>query len=545
MKKLIFICSFLFVIGLNAQNQWFQGSVFSTFAYYLDDDKTGDFLDENRFRSNNYLRISGGIGKFSAGIQLESYTPMALLNYSPNLNKELGLGTFYLEYKSDKIDLRMGSIYDHFGSGMILRFWEDKQLGIDNSLGGIRAHIKPISALNVTALYGKQRKGFDYSSGLIFGLNSEFDLGTALKLENENISLGASFVSREQELDDTSSNVPSRSSAYSGRLAYSNDHFYSKFEYVHKTKDALVELGALNNTSVNSGNGLLVNTGYSKKGFGLDVNFRRVENMGFYSDRESTGNIYNEQMINYIPALTNQYDYSLANIYLYQSQYHLSFNPLNKSGEIGNQATLYYSFKRNSKLGGRYGTKLALNFSNWYGLDAIYDPINRSYSTKYFGFGKRYFTELNLEVRKKWSKNWSGIFNAINLYYNKRIIEETSGEVNAVLLMADVTYNYQSIRSLRFEVQHLWTKDDTRNWLAGTVELNLSSTWSFFVTDLYNYGNDNEKIHYYNMGGSYSKKGTRVSLNYGRQRGGLLCVGGVCRVVPETTGFGCTISASF
>ncbi len=62
---------------------------------------------------------------------------------------------------------------------------------------------------------------------------------------------------------------------------------------------------------------------------------------------------------------------------------------------------------------------------------------------------------------------------------------------------------------------------------------------------MYNYGNDLRKIHYYNFGGSYSSGTTRVALNYGRQRGGLLCVGGVCRIVPESTGIGMTLNVSF
>ena len=67
------------------------------------------------------------------------------------------------------------------------------------------------------------------------------------------------------------------------------------------------------------------------------------------------------------------------------------------------------------------------------------------------------------------------------------------------------------------------------------------------VNDLYNYGNDHQdqRIHYYNFGGSISKGSNRLSLNYGRQRGGLLCVGGVCRIVSESTGLTANLSISF
>lgn len=61
---------------------------------------------------------------------------------------------------------------------------------------------------------------------------------------------------------------------------------------------------------------------------------------------------------------------------------------------------------------------------------------------------------------------------------------------------------------------------------------------------MYNYGND-DQIHYYNFGGSYSKGSTRFSLGYGRQRAGLICVGGVCRFVPQNTGLTMTLTTNF
>ena len=85
------------------------------------------------------------------------------------------------------------------------------------------------------------------------------------------------------------------------------------------------------------------------------------------------------------------------------------------------------------------------------------------------------------------------------------------------------------------------------NWAGGTIEVNLNKNLSFYVNDIYNYDNyvEDYQIHYYNFGGSYSKGATRIALNYGRQRGGLLCVGGVCRFVPENTGLSLNFTTAF
>ena len=67
-------------------------------AYYLDDSKTGDFSYEDRFRSNNYLNLKYNIGyNWNFELQIESYLPTALLNYSPNF-KDTGISTFKIQY---------------------------------------------------------------------------------------------------------------------------------------------------------------------------------------------------------------------------------------------------------------------------------------------------------------------------------------------------------------------------------------------------------------------------------------------------------------
>lgn len=164
------------------------------------------------------------------------------------------------------------------------------------------------------------------------------------------------------------------------------------------------------------------------------------------------------------------------------------------------------------------------------------------------GFGEEFYRDASLEIRKKLSPKWSSIFTIVNTFYNKRI-ESSRGEVNATALVGEATYKLGSGQSLRFEAQHLFS-DDTSvdhegNWYGGTIEYNINSRIAVYVNDIYNYENSTQKTHYYNVGGSFTKGATRISANFGKQRGGLLCVGGVCRYVPENTGFTLNISTAF
>jgi hypothetical protein len=114
-------------------------------------------------------------------------------------------------------------------------------------------------------------------------------------------------------------------------------------------------------------------------------------------------------------------------------------------------------------------------------------------------------------------------------------------------LGADATYKFNTSKSIRVQAEHMWADADKKNWASGTMEFNLNSKFSMFLTDMYNYGNSDpeKRYHYYNFGGSFRKNATRIALNYGRQRGGLVCVGGVCRFVPESSGLSLSLNTTF
>ncbi|WP_243472915.1 DUF6029 family protein [Winogradskyella sp. MH6] len=560
MRKLLVLLTFCFTVNqMSAQLlDNLRVGLESNMAWYNDDEKTGPFYDavnndgDKHLRVNSYLKLDYNfLENFTATVQLESYEPLALLNYSPNFDGT-NLGIYSLNYRSDKFEANAGHYYEQFGSGLILRNWEDRQLGLNNALLGGRVKYKPTDFLSVTGLYGKQRVGFETADSDIFGFNTEIDISTILKFENSSLNLGFSYVGRQEKTDVADPNFDELTNAFSGRVDFSKGSFYANAEYVAKSDDVYVFNGQVINNFVNPGSALLFNTGFSKKGFGLDATFRRLENMGFYSEREKTGNVFLENNINFTPALTKQHDYLLTNIFVYQAQSQVVFaDPeLMEAGEIGGQLDVFYNIKKGTALGGKYGTKIAFNASYWAGLKGDYDFGNLSYDVDYFGFGDKYFSDVSLEIRKKWNKKVNSIFYYVNQYYNQRTIEDNfSGEqIKTNIVVGETIYKFGKIgQSVRLELQKMWSSSEKHDWVGGTLEYNASPRLSFYVNDIYNSGDDSStsKNHYYNFGGSFNKGTTRFSLNYGRQRAGLVCVGGVCRFVPEATGLSASLLMSF
>ena len=480
-------------------------------------------------------------------MQYESYLPDALLGYSTAFSNGNGVATYYLNYKNEKVDVTGGYFYDQFGSGLIFRSWEERQLGINNAIKGVRIKYNPTDYLDFTALYGQQRIGFELSEGVLQGFDANIDISRGLSIENIDIKMGASYVGRYQDVG-TQLELPSNVNVVGGRLDVVKGNFYGALEVASKSKDALFFEGQLVSPKLYDGTALQLNVGYGQKGLGINGTFRRLENFNFFADRQAAGNQFNDQVVNYLPGLTKQQDYMLTNIYVYNAQPRLIIETYDqRAGEVGTQIDLYYKFKKGTLLGGKYGTKIAGNFSYWAGLDAEYHIENRWYKAEFIGKGPRLFRDVSVEVKKKINKKWSGVATFQNVIVDKGIVYggplSVEEDIKASIAVLEGTYKIKGSKSVRFVAQHLWAEKDRKNWVAGVFEYNFNSNFALYLADNWNYGDTD--IHYYSAGGSYSKGRTRFAMNYGRQRGGLICIGGVCRNVPESTGISANITMSF
>jgi hypothetical protein len=491
---------------------------------------------------------------WTAGVQVEAYENQSLLNYNPKY-QNTNLGTYFVQFKSKKIDLTGGYFYEQFGSGLLYRSWEDRALGINNALCGARLIYQPTDFIILKTIAGEQRTGFELSKGTIFGGDLEIKLTDFFRMKTSDLSFGMMYVFRDENLDNlVDPKFSPLTNAFGTRINFTHNSFYSSVEYDLKSEDAIVQSEQLRPNFVKPGNALLLNMGYSKKGFGIDGTFRRMENMGFYSERLAKGNLYNDRILNFIPSLTKQHHSNLANIYAYQAQPNVYVTWQNgagigKAGEIGGQVDLFYNFKKGSSMGGKYGTKMAVNFSNWHALSGdFYSPI-ADYKTDFLSFGKKYFSDLNVDFTKKWSPTWQSELTWIHQYYDKKLITENFayGVIKTHIVALESTHRFGKDQSVRWVAEHMWANADKKNWASATLEYNVNSKWSIFSTDLYNYGNDElyQRNHYYSLGSALRYKSTRVAASYGRQRGGLICVGGVCREVPESSGVSLSLNTSF
>lgn len=524
------------------QNSQIHGDFQTDFQYYFQDSLIGAPDVPEKLLSNGYMNLLFTNGNFTAGVRYENYQNV-MQGFDPRY-KGSGIAYRFAEYRHKDFEITVGNFYEQFGSGMIFRSYEERSLGIDNSIDGIRVKFNPFTGVYLKGIIGKQRFFFDEGDGIVRGIDGEISLNDFVKKLNTSkwrYNIGASFVSKYQEDLDPIYKLPENVGSFSGRTSIGNGKIIFSSEYVHKINDP----STVNNFIYKDGQALLLNLGYSVKGFGLMLNAKRIDNMSFRSDRTATGNVL---MINYLPALTRPHTYTLAAFYPYASQ---------PNGEMAFQGQLNYKIKKGSKLGGKYATYIAINYSRANSIDmqaiddttAIMEKGSDGYTSNFFTIGDElYFEDFNIEVSHKFSKKFESTGTYALITYNSNVIEgHNDGMFYSNIGILDMTYKIKPKKAIHLELQHLWTKQDEGNWGMVMLEYSIAPKWFFAVLDNYNYGNSDKdkRLNYYMMSFGYTRNTGRVSISYGKQREGIICVGGVCRNVPASNGFLVSITSNF
>ena len=547
--------------------------------YYSEDSKLGitdSSLNYKKFGMNGFANLIYTNGNFSAGARIEGFlNPM--LGFDSRF-EGIGVPYWFAKYKAGDLEMTAGHFYEQFGSGLILRSWEEWTLGYDNNIYGFNAHFSPYKGVMLKGLTGVQRyfwEPYENSNrGIVRGVDGNFFLNEMFGAMNESktrIELGGSFVSKYEkvpqitytnEMDSLAINagdtvlwkikktyqlnLPYNVGSWAARANVALGGFNLYFEYAEKGNDP----NATNSYIFKKGKAMYSTLSYSQKGLGIFLASKWIDNMSYKSKLSESGNPPMLD-INYLPAISKEHQYSLATLYPYATQ---------PNGEFGFQGQIIYTIPKNSTLGGKYGTTVSFNYSMARSIekDTIISAVTGTqagsdgYETKFFSVGDlTFYQDFNILLEKKVSSAFKFKAAFYNQEYNKHVIEDEIFDdkdiVKANIGVLDMTWKFDARNSLRMELQGLWTEEDDGDWAALMLEYNVSPKWFFAVQDEYNYGNPSEdkQVHYYNLSFGYTQESNRISLRYGRQRDGLLCVGGVCRYVPASTGLTLTITSSF
>ena len=488
-----------------------SGSVQSDILVPQEDETIGTGTYDDKVMTNTYADVNLTSRHFDAGIRFE-YLQHPLPGYDNDF-KGWGVPMAYARLHYDRWDVTVGSIYEQFGSGFVLRTYEDRSLGIDNQLRGARVTLSPIDGLRIKVLSGQQRRYWHTNSGLVSGADAEYDIH--LNDRGGLLTLGASWVNKYEPDEDIMVdpthrlNLPLYVNAFDVRANLQMGPVSLLAEYAWKSQDPTED----NDFNYRYGNVAMLSASYSKRGMSLLLQAKRSDNMSMRSKRSI---LDSSSQINHFPIFTTEHTYALLALYPYATQL---------DGEWALQAQAAYNFRKNTVLGGKYGTDLKANVSYvaWH--------------------GEEYYHDVNVQMEKRLSRSF--LLNAMymNQAYNKTVIEGDGGMLHANIIVLEGKNKFSRHFTLRGELQYLFTKDDEGDWFFALLEASFAPHWMVTVDDQWNCGTS--RIHYYNGSVTYSIKSHRLQLSYGRTQAGYNCSGGVCRFMPATRGLRLSYNYNF
>ncbi|MBP3552213.1 MAG: hypothetical protein J6K05_03450 [Bacteroidaceae bacterium] len=543
----------LISVGLTAQeNVTLNGSIQSDILLPQEDEAIGTKYDNNSdFLTNTYADLHLRSKWVDAGARLE------FMEYPlPGFERDFeGWGVPHLYVKGkfgSGWEVTLGDFYDQFGSGFIFRAYEERSLGIDNSIRGLRLNMSAIDGLNLKVLGGLQRRYWDWDDeAIVGGADAELNIDRfSPKMQDKGINwmVGASFVAKKEDDEMIMVNpvqrlnLPETVTAFDVRTRYQQGNYSLMAEYAMKSQDPSFDNGYI----YKKGNALMLSASYSKRGMSALVQAKRSEDMSFRSRRSVNGT---SAFLNHMPAFAYQHTYALAALYPYATQM--------ANGEWAMQGEFGYTFKRKTPLGGKYGTNLKLNISYIRAIDR--EPVTDGklmgtdgYTSSFFKFGdETYYQDINLQLEKKISQAFKINLMYMNQRYNQGVIEGHGGMINSDIFVGEGKYQFNKKLTLRGELQYLTTSHESGDWMYGLLELSVLPYLMFTVSDMYGkpaingglaYG---DKEHYYMASVTFNYNAHRIMAGYGRTRAGYNCSGGVCRYVPASKGVNISYNYSF
>lgn len=509
----------------------FSGNFQNTNQFYFRDDRIGANTIQYRRQlssSDAWLYTNTTWNGFALAVRFDVFNNTPLFNPQQAYTNS-GLGYWQISKDIDNLNVTAGYFYDQFGTGTLFRAYEDRNIGIDYAIQGVRLKYQ-VGNLRLKAFTGKQKFRFGFRDPVIKGCNAEYTVNFSDQFQWEP---GVALLNRT--MDDASMNkvlntINNQPESYIFSPRYNNfgisayqslryKNFRLYLEYVHKSREAIKDLNNPNQYLVNkSGQVYFASLSYSKKGLGINAQYKRIES---FPMRTSPNELLLDGVMNYLPSITRQNTFRLLARYNAVVQ------------EMGEQALQADALWTPSKK-----TQVSVNASKVTKLN-----------------GDALFYELYADFTYKWNKKLKTMVGIQRVGYNQAVYEVKPGYafVKTITPFGEVYYKFNKKHSVRAEFQVLDTKQDLGSFINILAEFNVAPTWSFAAGDMINYKPYRQpdspippdKIHYYTFFSSYSHKATRFTLAWVKQVQGVNCTGGVCRVEPAFNGIRFTCSTSF
>ncbi len=536
----------------------FSGNLLMTYQKYIRDDSIGantKVYKENTASADAWLFMQYRIKGYSFILRYDAFNNSPLLDPQDAYTNH-GVGFWQINKSVDKLDITMGSFYDQFGTGILFRAYEQRQIGIDYAIQGMRLKYNINDKWAIKGFAGNQKGNiknrFGYANQVISGLNVEGNLDLGKDSKYGALQVGASGVNRTLDREtmdrlvgtintyDLADRFYPKYNVYGGNayFTYTKDNFSWTVEGNVKSKEAIMEDdskfhlkgGKVLYTSMSWGKGGW-NLGKQKASVGLNIQARHVDHFSFRT--APTENLLNG-LVSYLPSMTRQNTYRLLSRYNAPGQ---------AMGEDGIQGEIEFKPRKGTQIffNGSYVQTLASN-----------GKLNKATGVME---AEKLFSENYIEVVQKIGKHDKLKLGVQRIVYNQTRYESEPEyvPVKTITPFGEWLHTLDQGKSLRVEWQYLNTKNDQGSFANLMIEMFVRKNLSIAVADMVNVVPHryermiiaDKVLHYPTFFIGYTEKNTVFTLAFLKQQQGVNCSGGICREEPAFSGVRFTVSSNF
>ena len=536
----------------------FSGNLLMTYQKYVRDDSIGastKVYKENTASADAWLFMQYRIKGYSFILRYDAFNNSPLLDPQDAYTNH-GVGFWQINKSVDKLDITMGSFYDQFGTGVLFRAYEQRQIGIDYAIQGMRLKYNINEKWAIKGFAGNQKGNiknrFGFAKQVISGLNIEGNIDLGKDSKYGTLQVGASAVNRTLDREtmdrlvgtintyDLADRFYPKYNVYGGNayLTYTKNNFSWTVEGNVKSKEAIMD----DNTKfyLRSGNVLYTSMSWGKSGWnlgnhtasvGVNVQARHVDHFSFRT--APTENLLNG-LVSYLPSMTRQNTYRLLSRYNAPGQ---------AMGEDGIQGEIEFKPRKGTQIffNGSYVQTLASN-----------GKLNTATGVKEV---EKLFSENYLEVVQKIGKHDKLKLGVQRIVYNQTRYESEPEyvPVKTFTPFGEWLHTMNQGKSLRVEWQYLNTKNDQGSFANLMIEMFVNKNLSIAVADMVNVVPHryermiiaDKVLHYPTFFIGYTEKSTVFTLAFLKQQQGVNCSGGICREEPAFSGVRFTVSSNF
>jgi hypothetical protein len=458
-----------------------------------------------------------------------------------------GISRRFVEFNKDNFLVRAGNFYELFEKGLSLNAFENRGLGFNTQLDGVKLNYKKNwnnIKFDGTILGG----GLVYDDYLITGRQEKYSVRAGnfsfspLKL----FSLGGSYLFTKGEIPTTGVVANMTAEIFEGNFAFNWKWFNLVASYANKkTIETFPKYDAPR------GDGGYGSLSFTKGTLGVTVDYKNYRfNLTTPNERSSTSPTKALPFQN-PPTCIKEHSTTLLSRY----PHIVDFND-----EVGFQVDAFYSpkenltFNVNASLSSRHydyvdvDTTVFIRYQRVDRSNSFLPSIDKAFSPYWeLYLEAEYYYKKNMKVKIGAGRQYSVIYNVIS--------PEGSDIVTNTTIPVELKYDFAKVYSVKLQAEQQWVynslnEEGNRGFYNELLSLTVSRSPSLILNGTVEFSTDKKDPSGKKVWGTGEitykmSSANSVTFSYGSERGGLKCSSGICRYVNPFNGFRLTVINNF